>query len=127
MCNFKFQRPKFTPVFFHNLQNYDAHLFVRALGTLDEVLEVTCIPNNEEKYISVSLKFELKKERREVAEGEWKEFVVKHEIRFLDSFKFTLSGLSSLVKNLPQRRTERNCEILWRKKQLDDSQRSLSL
>ena len=100
-CNLKFKRPKFTPVFFHNLQNYDAHLFVRALGTLDEVLNVTCIPNNEEKYISFSLKFELKKEWKEV-EGEWKEFVVKHEIRFLDSFKFTLSGLSSLVANLPK-------------------------
>ena len=100
-CNLKFQRPKFTPVFFHNLQNYDEHLFVRALGTLDEVLDVTCIPNNEEKYIAFSLKFELKKERREV-EGEWKEFTVKHEIRFLDSFKFTLSGLSSLVENLPK-------------------------
>ena len=101
-CNLKFQRPKFTPVFLHNLQNYDEHLFVRALGTLDEVLDVTCIPNNEEKYIAFSLKFELKKERREVAEGEWKEFTVKHEIRFLDSFKFTLSGLSSLVENLPK-------------------------
>ena len=65
-------------------------------------MSVTCIPNNEEKYISFSLKFELKKERREVAEGEWKEFVVKHEIRFLDSFKFTLAGLSSLVENLPK-------------------------
>ena len=100
-CNLKFQRPKFTPVFLHNLQNYDEHLFVRALGTLDEVLDVTCIPNNEEKYIAFSLKFELKKERREV-EGEWKEFAVKHEIRFLDPFKFTLSGLSSLVENLPK-------------------------
>ena len=100
-CNLKFKRPKFTPVFFHNLQNYDAHLFVRALGTLEEVLNVTCIPNNEEKYISFSLKFELKKEWREV-EGEWKKFVVKHEIRFLDSFKFLLSGLSSLVENLPK-------------------------
>ena len=37
-----------------------------------------------------------------MAEGEWKEFTVKHEIRFLDSFKFTLSGLSSLVENLPK-------------------------
>ena len=100
-CNLEFKRPKFTPVFFHNLQNYDAHLFVRALGTLDEVLNVTCIPNNEEKYISFSLKFELKKEWKEIEE-EWKEFIVKHEIRFLDSFKFTLSGLSSLVANLPK-------------------------
>ena len=118
LCNFKFQRPKFTPVFFHNLQNYDAHLFVRALGTLDEVLEVTCIPNNEEKYISVSLKFELKKERREVAEGEWKEFVVKHEIRFLDSFKFTLSGLSSLVKNLPREELKETVRFFGEKSNL---------
>ena len=118
LCNFKFQRPKFTPVFFHNLQNYDAHLFVRALGTLEEVLEVTCIPNNEEKYISFSLKFELKKERREVAEGEWKEFVVKHEIRFLDSFKFTLAGLSSLVENLPQEELKETVKFFGEKSNL---------
>ena len=117
-CNLKFQRPKFTPVFFHNLQNYDAHLFVRALGTLDEVLSVTCIPNNEEKYISFSLKFELKKERREVTEGQWKEFVVKHEIRFLDSFKFTLSGLSSLVENLPKEELKETIRFFGKRSEL---------
>ena len=31
-CNLRFRRPKFTPVVFHNLANYDAHLFVRNLG-----------------------------------------------------------------------------------------------
>ena len=117
-CNLKFQRPKFTPVFFHNLQNYDAHLFVRALGTLDEVLSVTCIPNNEEKYISFSLKFELKKERKEVAEGQWKEFVVKHEIRFLDSFKFTLAGLSSLVENLPKEELKETIRFFGKRSEL---------
>ena len=117
-CNLKFQRPKFTPVFFHNLQNYDAHLFVRALGTLDEVLSVACIPNNEEKYISFSLKFELKKERREVTEGQWKEFVVKHEIRFLDSFKFTLVGLSSLVKNLPKEELKETARFFGERSEL---------
>ena len=105
-------------MFFHNLQNYDAHLFVRALGTLDEVLSVTCIPNNEEKYISFSLKFELKKERREVAEGEWKEFSVKHEIRFLDSFKFTLAGLSSLVENLPKEELKETVRFFGEKSNL---------
>ena len=117
-CNLKFQRPKFTPVFFHNLQNYDAHLFVRALGTLDEVLSVTCIPNNEKKYISFSLKFELKKERREVIEGEWKEFIVKHEIRFLDSFKFTLAGLSSLVENLPKEELKETARFFGERSEL---------
>ena len=100
-CNLKFQRPKFTPVFFHNLQNYDAHLFVRALGLMDEVLSIKCIPNNDEKYISFSLKFELKRITKWDPKGEeWIEIILKHEIRFLDSFKFTLSGLDGLVKNL---------------------------
>ena len=100
-CNLKFQRPKFTPVFFHNLQNYDAHLFVRALGLMDEVLKIKCIPNNGEKYISFSLKFELKRiPKWDFKTEKWKEVVVEHEIRFLDSFKFTLEGLEELVKNL---------------------------
>ena len=100
-CNLKFKRPKFTPVFFHNLQNYDAHLFVRALGLMDEVLSISCIPNNNEKYISFSLKFELKRIIKwDPKKEEWIEVVIKHEIRFLDSFKFTLSGLEGLVKNL---------------------------
>ena len=100
-CNLKFQRPKFTPVFFHNLQNYDAHLFVRALGLMDEVLSIKCIPNNDEKYISFSLRFELKRITKWDPKGEeWIEVVIPHEIRFLDSFKFTLAGLEGLVKNL---------------------------
>ena len=100
-CNLKFKRPKFTPVFFHNLQNYDAHLFVRALGLMDEVLSISCIPNNNEKYISFSLKFELKRITKwDPRKEEWIEVVIKHEIPFLDSFKFTLSGLEGLVKNL---------------------------
>ena len=100
-CNLKFKRPKFTPVFFHNLQNYDAHLFVRALGLMDEVLSISCIPNNNEKYISFSLKFELKRITKwDPRKEEWIEVVIPHEIRFLDSFKFTLSGLNGLVKNL---------------------------
>ena len=100
-CNLKFKRPKFTPVFFHNLQNYDAHLFVRALGLMDEVLSISCIPNNNEKYISFSLKFELKRIIKwDPKKEEWIEVVIPHEIRFLDSFKFTLSGLNGLVKNL---------------------------
>ena len=100
-CNLKFKRPKFTPVFFHNLQNYDAHLFVRALGLMDEVLKIKCIPNNDEKYISFSLEFELKRIKKwDFEKKDCIEIVLKHEIRFLDSFKFTLAGLESLVKNL---------------------------
>ena len=51
-CNLQFKKPKFTPVIFHNLSGYDAHLFVKNLGKSEG--NIKCIPNNEEKYISFS-------------------------------------------------------------------------
>ena len=93
-CNLQFKKPKFTPVIFHNLSGYDAHLFVKNLGKSEG--NIKCIPNNEEKYISFS---------KEIVVGEYKnkkgeKVEVKHEIRFLDSFKFMASSLESLVGNL---------------------------
>ena len=49
-CNSKMKNPKFIPVIFHNLQNYDSHLFIKNLGVSEG--EINCIPNTEEKYIS---------------------------------------------------------------------------
>ena len=40
-CNLDFQKPKFTPVIFHNLARYDAHLFVKALGETEG--DIKCI------------------------------------------------------------------------------------
>ena len=93
-CNLQFKKPKFTPVIFHNLSGYDSHLFVKNLGRTEG--NIKCIPNNEEKYISFS---------KEIVVGEYKnkkgeKVEVKHEIRFLDSFKFMASSLESLVGNL---------------------------
>ena len=92
-CNLQFKKPQFTPVIFHNLSGYDAHLFVKNLGVSDG--NIKCIPNNEEKYISFS---------KEIVVDSWekdgKTFEVKHEIRFLDSFKFMASSLAGLVDNL---------------------------
>ena len=53
-CNLRYRKPWFTPVIFHNLQNYDAHLFVKNLGKTEG--DIRCIPNNEEKYISFTKK-----------------------------------------------------------------------
>ncbi|PFX11590.1 hypothetical protein AWC38_SpisGene24613 [Stylophora pistillata] len=78
-CNLLARRPKFTPVLFHNLANYDAHLFVRNLGVSEG--NIDCIPNNEEKYISFTksvvvdkfikeeLKLMTKEELKEVAKS----------------------------------------------------------
>ena len=92
-CNLQFKKPKFTPVIFHNLSGYDAHLFVKNLGVSEG--NIKCIPNNEEKYISFSKDIVV-----DSYEKDGKKVKVKHEIRFLDSFKFMASSLDSLAGNL---------------------------
>ena len=52
-CNLSYKVPKFFPVLFHNLSNYDAHLFVKKLRG-DDNERINCIPCNEERYISFS-------------------------------------------------------------------------
>ena len=92
-CNLKFTKPKFTPVIFHNLANYDAHLFVKNLGKTEG--NIKCTPNTDEKYISFSKNIKvdsyLNKKEEEVK--------VMHKIRFIDSFKFMPSSLDNLVSN----------------------------
>ena len=92
-CNLQFKKPQFTPVIFHNLSGYDAHLFVKNLGVSEG--NINCIPNNEEKYISFSKEIVV-----DSYDKDGKTFDVKHEIRFLDSFKFMASSLAGLVDNL---------------------------
>ena len=93
-CNLMCKKPKVLPVIFHNLQGYDAHLFIKQLARLEGKL--TCIPSTEEKYISFS---------KTIKVGEYKDcsglsFDVNFEIRFLDSFKFLQTSLANLVSNL---------------------------
>ena len=93
-CNLNCRKPRILPVIFHNLQGYDAHLFIKQLAKLEGKLE--CIPSTEEKYISFSKHSKV---------GEFKDvggnvFPVTFEIRFLDSFKFLQTSLANLVSNL---------------------------
>ena len=93
-CNSRARKPKFTPVFFHNLANYDTHLFIKILG--NKYGKVTCIPSTDEKYISFSLDFVL----RRYLDDNGVEKEVRHEIQFVDSYKFMASSLNNLVRNL---------------------------
>ena len=93
-CNLMCKKPKVLPVIFHNLQGYDAHLFIKQLARLEGKLD--CIPSTEEKYISFS---------KSIKVGEYKDssgsvFPINFEIRFLDSFKFLQTSLANLVSNL---------------------------
>ena len=92
-CNLKFKRPKFTPVIFHNLSGYDAHLFIKNLGVSKG--KIDCIPNNEEKYISFTKHVEVDRFMKKE-----KEVIVTREMRFIDSMKFKSLSLNKLVKNL---------------------------
>ena len=115
-CNLMCKKPKVLPVIFHNLQGYDAHLFIKQLARLEGKLD--CIPSTEEKYISFS---------KTIKVGEYKDcsgsvFPVKFEIRFLDSFKFIQTSLSNLVSNLSpddfintKQIFKKNTELLTRK------------
>ena len=94
ICNMHFRKPKFTPVIIHNLSRYDSHLFVKNLGKTEG--NIKCIPNNEEKYLSFSKDIVVD----EYINKKGKKVEVKHEIRFIDSFKFMASSLASLVENL---------------------------
>ena len=93
-CNINYKIPTFSPVIFHNLNRYDSHLFIKYLGTTAG--NISCIPNNEEKYISFTKQIivEVSQDGRNID--------VKRDIRFIDSFRFMASGLSSLVDNLDE-------------------------
>ena len=94
MCNLRMRVPMFVPVLFHNLEGYDSHLFVKSLGL--EEGDIRCIPKTDEKYISFSKNIPMETIFMESG----KEKVVCLEMRFIDSLKFTLKSLDSLVKTL---------------------------
>ena len=94
-CNLQCRKPMILPVIFHNLQGYDAHMFIKQLARLSGGL--SCIPSTEEKYISFSKKIKVGgyKSRCNV-----ETVSLNFEIRFIDSFKFLQTSLANLVGNL---------------------------
>ena len=51
-CQLKYKVPKFIPVVFHNLSGFYNHLFIKTLQKSDG--HISCIPSNDENYISFS-------------------------------------------------------------------------
>ena len=94
-CNLQCRKPMILPVIFHNLQGYDAHLFIKQLARLSGNLN--CIPSTEEKYISFSKKIKVD-EYKSRRNGET--VSLSFEIRCIDSFKFLQTSLANLVGNL---------------------------
>lgn len=76
--NLDFQLPNHVLIFFHNLSMYLANTFVKDLGNTKS--KINCIPNTDEKYISLSKQ------------------VGNLEMRFINLCRFILSRLDTLVK-----------------------------
>ena len=58
--------------------------------------DISCIPNNEENYISFTKQLIVDK----FVNKEGKDVNVKHELRFIDSLRFMASSLDKLSSNL---------------------------
>ena len=95
-CNSLFRIPKHIPVVMHNLAGYVAHLFIKSLHVTPG--KIDCIPNNEEKFISFSKRITV---GTYIDKKDGMEKDIVQEIKFIDSFKFIKSSLSSLIDNLP--------------------------
>ena len=80
---------RYTPVVFHNLSGYDAHLFIRELGKKCYSGSIGVIAENKEKYISFNVDVVVD---RGMEKG--------IQPRFIDSAQFMVSSLDSLSRNL---------------------------
>ena len=94
MCNLNYRVRHVIPIYFHNLSNYDAHLFIKRLGKPEENIE--CIARNEESYITFGKEIVV----GEYTDKEGKKKELKCKLKFVDSFRFMSSSLEALVKNL---------------------------
>ena len=94
VCNLKYKVSKFFPFVFHNLSGYYSYLFIKTLGNSEG--DISCIPNNEENYISFTKQVTVDK----FVNKEGKEVNVKRELRFIDSLRFMASSLDKLSSNL---------------------------
>ncbi|CAH1982208.1 unnamed protein product [Acanthoscelides obtectus] len=93
-CNLNYKTPNYIPIFFHNLKNYDAHLFIKHLAMNQEQIKV--IPQSFERYVSFTKLVPVDK----YISQEGKQKTVFLQMRFIDSYKFLSSKLETLASFL---------------------------
>ena len=100
ICNLRDKIPKEIPVVFHNGSTYDYHFIIKELAEEFE-REFECLGENIEKYrtFSVPIKKEITKKDKD---GNDKTTKISYKIKFIDSFRFISSSLSSLAHNLSE-------------------------
>ena len=99
-CNSKMKKIKFIPVIFHNLQNYDSHLFIKSLGVSEG--SINCIPNTEEKYISFTKEIIVDKFQTEKIITE-KQFKTRCKEN-INEYEEVLTPVQALTDNMSEKK-----------------------
>ena len=99
VCNLKYKVLKFFPVVYHNLSSYDSHQFIKTFGNSE--VYISCIPNNEENYISFTKqvivdKF-INKEGKEV-NGHYKRYFMQFQICLMPITSAAVINILRLLK-----------------------------
>ena len=98
---FKIKTPREIPIVFHNSSTYHYHFITNKLAkALNGQPE--CLRENTEKYITFSVPISTKLGNGKTITYRWK---------FIDSFRFRSTLLSSLVNNLSEIYRYKNVEI----------------
>ena len=92
ICNLMYNTPREIPAIFHNGCSYDYHFIIKGLAEEFEG-DFECLGENKEKYITFSAP--IKKESN-------KDGTIIYRIKFIDSFIFISTSLSTLVDNLSE-------------------------
>ena len=93
-CNLRLKRTKTIPVFAHNLNGYDSHLFVKRLAHTQG--DVNCIPRNEEKYITFTKSVLV----HIINKGDDEQVNIYSNLKFVDTINFMQTSLEKLVENM---------------------------
>ena len=101
-CNLNRKSLNYTPIFAHNLSNYDMHHLVLALNNVETRNTISIIPNNDEKFIALQIGVYI----TTITDKKGVKKNIYEYIRFLDSFRFMGASLDNLVKNLPSDKFE---------------------
>ncbi|VEN55338.1 unnamed protein product [Callosobruchus maculatus] len=94
ICNLNFKLPNYVPIVFHNLRNYDAHIFINQLGA--DKGDITVLPQTFEKYISFTKLLPVNQYKAQ--NGTTKSVLL--QMRFIDSYQFLSTKLETLASLL---------------------------
>ena len=93
ICNLMHNTPREIPVVFHNGSSCNYHFLKKELAE-ESGGDFECLGENKEKYVTFSVP--IKKESNE-------DSTIIYRIKFIDSFRFMSTSLSTLVDNLSNR------------------------